>query len=148
MTGTAMQLGEGELRERARRRRFWTVIGGILAAGMVTGFVSGFFAGYNQVPPDQIWTSIPQGAAIGFVALALIAFNIGCWAFVRAIDEVELTDNLWGSTVGYYVYAMLFPTWWALNKAGVVAEPNHWLIFAISLAGGGLAYAWRKWRAR
>lgn len=148
MTETTMQLGEGERRERARRRRFWTVIGGILAAGMVTGFVSGFFAGYNQVPPDQIWTSMPQSLAIGFVAVALIAFNIGCWAFVRSIDEVELADNLWGSTVGYYVYAMLFPSWWALNNAGVVAEPDHWLIFAISLASGGVAYVWRKWRAR
>lgn len=148
MMGTAMQMGEGELRERARRRRFWTVIDGILAAGMITGFVSGFFAGYNEVPPDEVWTSVPPSVAIGFVAVALIAFNIGCWAFVRSIDEVELADNLWGSTVGYYVYAMLFPSWWALNKAAVVAEPNHWLIFAISLAGGGVAYLWRKWRAR
>jgi hypothetical protein len=143
-----MQLGEGELRERARRRRFWTVIGCIAAAGMLTGFVSGFFAGYNQVPPDQVWASVPDGLAIGFVAAALIAFNIGCWAFVRSIDEVELVDNLWGSTVGFYIYAMLFPAWWVLSEAGVVAEPKHWFIFAASLGAGGIAYLWRKWRAR
>jgi hypothetical protein len=143
-----MQLGEGERRERARRRRFWTVIGGLLAAGMLTGFVYGFFAAHNQVPPDQIWTSMPQGVAIGFVAVALIAFNIGCWAFVRSIDEVELTDNLWGSTVAYYIYAMMFPAWWALAKAGITPAPNHWAIFFIALGAGSVAYCWRKWRAR
>ena len=148
MTGTAMQMGEGEFRERARRRRFWMVIGGIAAAGMITGFVSGVLAAYNQVPPDQVWASIPDGIAIGFVAVALIAFNIGCWAFVRAIDEVELVDNLWGSTIGFFVYAMLFPAWWVLGEAGVVGEPNHWFIFAASLGAGGIAYLWRKWRAR
>ena len=148
MMGTAMQLGEGELRERARRRRFWTVIGFIAAAGVITGFVSGALAGYNQVPPDQLWSVVPDGVAIGFVVAALIAFNIGCWAFVRSIDEVELVDNLWASTVGFYVYAMLFPAWWVLHEASVMAEPNHWLIFAASLAGGGIAYLWRKWRAR
>ena len=148
MMGTAMQMGEGELRERARRRRFWTVIGGIAGIGLITGFVSGFFAGFNQVPPDQAWASMPDGLAIGLVAAALIAFNIGCWAFVRSIDEVELADNLWASTIGYYAYCMLFPAWWALNKAGVMAEPNHWSIFAASLAAGALSYFSRKWRAR
>jgi hypothetical protein len=148
MMGTAMQMGEGERRERARRRRFWAVIAGLAGAGLASGFVAGFLAGYNKVPPDQVWTAIPDGIAIGLVAAGLIVFNLGCWAFVRAIDEVELADNLWASTIGYYAYAMLFPAWWALNAAGVVAAPNHWIIFAVSLASGGLGYLWRKWRAR
>ena len=148
MMGVAMQLGEGERLESRRRRQFWTVIGAIMAAGAATGFVTGFVAGHKEVPADQVWAAMPDGLAIAIVALALIAFNIGCWAFARAIDEVELADNLWGSTAGYYVYVMLFPAWWALGKAGVTSDPNHWLIFFAALAGGGIAYLWRKWRAR
>ena len=56
------------------------------------------------------------------MALSLAAFAYGTWRFVKVIDEVELVDNLWGSTAGYYVYAALFPMWWALAKGGVVAE--------------------------
>ena len=148
MMGVAMQLGEGERLESTRRRKFWKVVGGIMAAGAVTGFIAGFMAGHRDIPVDQVWAAMPEGLAVAIVIGSLIAFNVGCWLFVKSIDEVELADNLWASTAGYYVYAMLFPAWWALGKAGVTPEPDHWIIFAVSLAGGGVAYLWRKWRAR
>lgn len=147
MMGDAMQLGEGERLETSRRRKFWRALGGIMIVGMIVGGAAGFFAATEGVPPDQAWTMMPDWLAVAIIGAGLIAFNIGCWAFMRSIDEVELADNLWASTVSYYVYAMLFPTWWALAKAGVTTEPNHWLIFAISLGSGMGFYLWRKVRA-
>lgn len=145
--GVAM-LGEGERLESRRRRKFWTVLGGILVAGMLTGLVSGYVAADSGVSTEQAWALMPDGLVIAIVGFGLIAFNIGCWLFMRSIDEVELSDNLWGSTFGFYIYAMLFPSWWALGKAGVAPEPKDWVIFFIALAGGCAAYLWRKWRAR
>lgn len=146
--GAGMQLGEGERMEAMRRRRFWTVLGAIMVLGMLCGIAAGYVTAHEGVPIDQAWAVMPDGLAVAVVAAALVAFNLGCWAFVRAIDEVELADNLWASTVGYYVYAMLFPAWWALAQAGVTQGPNHWLIFTASLGAGLAYYFWRKWRAR
>ncbi|QIK96244.1 hypothetical protein G7076_07095 [Sphingomonas sp. HDW15A] len=67
---------------------------------------------------------------------------------MKTIDEVELADNLWGSTVSYYAYAVLFPSWWVLGRADITPEPNHWIIFFVSLAAGMAVYGYRKWRAR
>jgi hypothetical protein len=146
MTEAVMKPGEGERLLAARRRKFWTVIGGILAVGLVAGFVSGFVAGYNKLDANFL-ASLPAALKFGAVGLLVAAFSYGCWRFVKVIDEVELADNLWASTVGFYVYSVLFPAWWALWKMGAAPEPNDWLIFAIALVGGGLAYLWRKWRA-
>ena len=145
--GAAMEMGEGERLELARRRKFWFVVGVIAGVGAVAGFVSGFAAGYGGVPLDEVWTTMPDALVVSLVGAALIVFTIGCWAFTRAIDEVELADNLWGSTAAYYIYATMFPAWWALSRAGITGEPNHWLIFFAALAGGGATYLWRKWRA-
>ena len=145
--GEAMEMGEGERLEQARRRKFWFVVGVIAGAGAVAGFISGFAAGYGKVPLDEVWTTMPDALVISLVGATLIVFTIGCWAFARSIDEVELADNLWGSTAAYYIYATMFPAWWALSKAGIVSEPNHWLIFFAALGAGGATYLWRKWRA-
>ena len=65
-------------------------------------------------------------------------------------DEVELNDNLWASFVAYGIYALLFPTWWVLGKAGMAGEPNDWAIYLVVLTavsnllrGGHLATAAR-----
>lgn len=83
-----------------------------------------------------------------FVAIAamIAAFSYGCWSFARAVDELEIADNLWGSTASYYFYAVTFPAWWALWKLEAVSEPQHWVIFFGTLAAGGAVYLWRKWR--
>ena len=148
MMGEVMSNSEGERLEQERRRKFWRVVGLIFVSGMVFGGVMGFVGAHNEIPFDEAFTAMPDAAVIAFVVLGMAAFTWGCWAFMRAIDEVELVDNLWGSTAGYYAYAMLFPAWWVLGQADIVAPPNHWAIFFLSLAAGGVVYLYRKWRAR
>lgn len=146
--GVVMDKGEGERLEQGRRRKFWTVIGLLLGAGAVTGFFAGYAGAHQDLSPDGMLRAIPAGAVIAFLAIAIAAFSYGCWAFLKAIDEVELADNLWGSTASYYAYAVLFPSWWLLGQAEITPMPNHWAIFFISLAAGLAAYGYRKWRAR
>ena len=142
-----MQLGDGERLHAERRKRFWWTLGLIAAASMPLGFAAGHIAASERTDLGGLWRALPDGLAISVVVGGLVLFSIACWYFIKAIDEVELLDNLWGSTAAYYVYATLFPAWWALAAAGIVGEPNGWVIYALALAGGGLLYAWRKWRA-
>lgn len=140
--------GKGERAEAGRRKLFWTALGVIMIGGAVTGLLIGISAAHHDIKPDAIWTDMPQPIAVALIAAALVAFVYGCWRFFKAIDEVELVDNLWASTAAYYAYATLFPLWWVLAKIGVLPEPNDWAIYLIALGGGGAIYVWRKWRAR
>lgn len=147
--GKAMnEIGEGERQAAQRRRTFWISIGVLMASGALVGFSIGTTAAHRDIAMADIWASLPRPLAVAIVAFALATFFYGTWRFTKAIDEVELADNLWGSTASYYVYATLFPTWWALSKIDVVPEPNDWAIFLAALGGGGAIYLWRKWRAR
>ena len=143
-----MQLGEGERLHGERRKRFWWTLGLIAAASMPLGFAVGYVSASEETDLGGLWRTMPDGLVVAVVIGGIVLFSIACRHFIKAIDEVELLDNLWGSTAAYYIYATLFPAWWALSEAKVVAAPNHWLIYALALGGGGLLYAWRKWRAR
>jgi hypothetical protein len=147
MMGVAMEMGEGERLEAARRKRFWNTLGWTTLTAMPIGIGTGFVAGHDRTDLGAFWRAIPDSVAVAVVAVAVLSFSYGTWKLTEAIDEVELVDNLWGSTAAYYIYAVLFPSWWALAEAGVVSAPNHWIIFLAALAGGGVAYFWRKWRA-
>ena len=140
--------GEGERLEARRRRLFWISVGILVAAGAILGFFTGATAAIKGLAYDEIWSAIPAPLAVGLIALFVAAFFYGCWRFYKAIDEVELVDNLWASTASYYLYAVLFPVWWVLGKAGILPEPHDWAIYLAALVGGMLIYGWRKWRAR
>lgn len=148
MMGGPMTDGEGERLERTRRRKFWSVLGWVFVAGLVAGGVFGFVEGHHGAEFGDSLRAAPDAVVIAMLAAAIAAFTYGCWVFARAIDEVELADNLWGSTASYYAYAILFPAWWVLSKAQIAPPPDHWLIFFVSLGAGLAVYFWRKWRAR
>lgn len=141
-----MERGEGERLLADRRRRFWGWIIGLAAAGGVSGFVAGFVMGHEDAGLEAV-TSLPDATKFAIVALLIAIFSYGTWRFAREIDEVEMADNLWGSTAGYYAYAVLFPAWWLLWKMEALREPNGWAIFWVAFVAAGAVYLWRKWQA-
>jgi len=140
--------GEGERMEIRRRRRFWWTVAPVFASAATLGAFIGANGVRRGLSFDQVWSSLSVPVVAGLVARALLIFAYGTWRFVKVIDEVELVDNLWSSTASYYLYAMLFPAWWALAQANILPRPHDWAIYFSALAGGGLVYVWRKWRAR
>ena len=78
------------------------------------------------------------------MVLVAIGVAYGSWRFFTSVDEVEIADNLWGSLVGFYLYAILFPSWWALHKLGQVPEPNDWAILFASMFTALAVYGYRK----
>ena len=143
--GAIMERGEGERLHAARRRKFWILIGGLAGIGAVAGFGTGFVED-NLIRGGQVDPGLATAVSIGIVVVAILA-AWASWRFFATVDEVELADNLWGSLIGFYAYAFLFPAWWALWKIGRAPEPDDWLIFGAAMVTAVLAYLVRKWRA-
>ena len=145
MAGIIMGAGEGERLHAARRRRFWLILGGLALIGAIGGFVGGFVTGFSDAGGPA---NSPEFAYLGAAGVALTAVLMiyGSWKFFVGVDEVELADNLWGSLIGFYAYAILLPAWWALAKLNLVREPNHWVIYGASLGIARAAYLYRTWR--
>ena len=141
-----MTHGEGERLHAARRRRFWLLIGALGLIGFLGGIVSGFVMAHEEAGPGGSPTALSLAAA-AVVLVALLA-AIGSWRFFVSVDEVEVADNLWGSLIGFYAYALLLPSWWALHQLERAPEPDHWAIYAISMLVALGAYAFRKWQSR
>lgn len=143
----AVMAGEGERLLAARRRRFWGWVIGLMLAGGIAGFIAGALTSDEHSGMETL-ISLPTAVKFAIVAALIAAFALGCWHFIREVDEVEIADNLWGSTAGYYAYAILLPSWWLLWKMEAVGEPSHWAIFIAAGIASLAVYLWRKWRAR
>ena len=138
-------MSEGERLHSERRKRFWRILGGLAVLGFITGVVGQFALSISESGEADWPAWAPVAGTIGVVLVA-VAVAYCSWRFFLSVDEVEVADNLWGSLIGFYVYAILFPAWWALNKLGQVAAPNHWAIFAASMFSALAVYAYRKVR--
>lgn len=133
---------EGEILHARHRARFWKLIGALGLVGIVGGIVGGYVRSHEGA--DTVGT----GIGVAGVALAVALMVYGTWKFFRTVDEVEVVDNLWASLIGFYVYAIMLPAWWALDKLGVAPEPNHWAIYATTITIAGFAYFYRKFASR
>ena len=142
-----MEPGEGERLYAERRKRFWMILGGLALVGMVCGFVAGFVSGYADARGLTVEPLYETVGSVGVVLMAILTAFLS-WRFFVSVDELEVADNLWGSLIGFYVYAILFPAWWALNQLNHAPEPDDWVIFGASVVTATAAYAYRKWRAR
>ena len=117
------EMGVGERAERARRRKFWWLVGGVIGgsaiAGMVTGFVGAHRAASGQSP-----VAVEPVLAYAVAAALIAAFSFGSWLFFRGVDEVEVADNLWSSMAGFYAYAVLLPAWALPSEPGRPWRPG------------------------
>lgn len=139
--------GEGERLYAERRKRFWKLIGALLLVGLAGGLAAGFISGFADSRGLIVEPLYNQVAAAGVVLLAILAAYFS-WRFFVSVDELEVADNLWGSLIGFYAYAIALPSWSALHKLGKAPEPDHWLIYIFAMLVALAAYAVRKWQAR
>ncbi|WP_395623703.1 hypothetical protein [Sphingomonas daechungensis] len=142
-----METGEGERLHSQQRKRFWSILAALAGVGLVAGFASGFAAGFFDAG-GGVGSPIVLFVGAAGVALFVVAVVYGSWSFFVNADEVEVSDNLWASLIGFYFYAIAFPAWWCLSKIRVVGEPNDWVIYAATIVIATGAYAFRKWQSR
>jgi hypothetical protein len=142
-----MTAGEGERLEKERHKRFWRLVFLLAGIGGAAGFVFGFIHGAADATGQPVSGTARTLAALCLV-VATIAGGYFSWRFFASADEVEVTDNLWASLIGFYVYGLGFPTWWALSWLKIVPEPNGWILYAVVTLSAAAAYVVRKWRQR
>lgn len=142
-----MTAGEGERLEAQRRKKFWGLVFALAGVGAIAGFVFGFIHGAADATGEPISETARTIAAIALVVAAL-GGGYFSWRFFTTVDEVEVTDNLWASLIGFYVYGFAFPTWWALSWLKAAPEPVDWIIYAVVMLSATAAYGVRKWRLR
>ncbi|MGI9377823.1 MAG: hypothetical protein ACR2PC_17310 [Tsuneonella suprasediminis] len=140
MTDTNSAGLSGEERLKNRRRAYWKYIGRAMGIAFVAGTVGGVLAILAVKGVVPAWVLYPLTGA------ALIAFAWFSYDYFRRIDELDLLDNLWATTVGFYVYFALEICWLLFNRAGLTPPPDDIAVLGISMLALVLTYGWRKLR--
>ena len=65
-------------------------------------------SGFADASGQEMDPLFRLAGAGGVIIAALLAIYFS-WRFFVSVDEVEVADNLWGSLIGFYAYAMLLP---------------------------------------
>lgn len=137
-------LGPGELAARARSRRLAWTIGICGVAGLAIGFTLARVEGKGGLFDGG---TIPAWSALLFSAAMLGAMAWGTWRFHGAMDELEQRDNLMASALALNFYMGGYPIWFILWKGGLVPEPQHMILFVLTLLATALAKGWYKLRS-
>jgi hypothetical protein len=142
------QVGPGEARSMARRRRYFTYVafGGLV--GGIAGFATGFFdqGDGNLFAGDWELLRLPPALALVIAGLLLAGFlALPIYSF-RLIDDYQREQGLIGYSGGYLGVMAGFPTWAALHGGGFVPAPHAFGIFAIGFVSMCVSYLYARWR--
>lgn len=132
----------GEARLKAKRNAFFRYFGLAMLAGFIGGMMSGVAAGMVE---EGI---LPIGVLIALWGVTVALFVWFCGDYFRRVDELDLLDNLWASTIGLYGYVVVFGSWYLFHQVGIAPAPDQIAIMLATLAITTAAYVARKlgWR--
>ena len=142
MTATNDNTVSGEQRLKARRSSFVRYLAIVMAASLAMGFATG-----------RIEKLIQSGALAPWVMIVVITLLVAFFAwfavdYFKRVDELDMQDNLWSSLIAFYFFLVAAPTWLFLHEAGLVPQPDLWVIWAVTVAFSLAVYGARKlgWR--
>ncbi len=147
MVSSMTEGGIGERKLRDNRKRFHRLVWLGLGMGLVIGLVAGIVTGYTRAAQRAGDTGL-EWLAWPVLIAAFAAFIWYTRHYFRKIDELDLLDNLWASTVGLYAFVMAYPAWALLHEIGQAGAPQITPLWWGSMAAAGVAYGWRKLRHR
>lgn len=132
----------GEARLKAKRNAFFRYFGLAMLAGFIGGMMSGVAAAMVE---EGI---LPIGVLIALWGVTVALFVWFCRDYFRRVDELDLLDNLWASTIGLYGYVVVFGSWYLFHQVGIAPAPDQIAIMLATLAITTAAYVARKlgWR--
>lgn len=132
----------GEARLKAKRSAFFRYF----ALTLIAGFIAGMFSGVAAAMVED--GALPIGVLIALWGVSMVGFVWFCRDYFRRIDELDLLDNLWSSTIGLYTYLAVFGTWYLFSSVGLATEPDQIVVMFTTLAVTLAAYIARKlgWR--
>ena len=128
----------GETRHTTRRRSFFRYLIVAIVVSLLAGMASG--AGAAMVESG----TLPPAALYFALALLVAAMIWFTRDYFRRIDELDLLDNLWASTIGLYFYIIAYALWFIVADAELVGEPHSFGLFIATLGVTLGAYLLRK----
>lgn len=140
--GMAGAPGEGERALQARKRK---VVGSVILL-MLGGAVVGFATSVGSGGASLLTAPMAPWLAIAATVVLLITLSWGSWRFFQVVDEVELRDNYIASTFGLYAYISVYFSWSLLWRGQLLPEPQHFVLFCITMVFTLIAYLWMKFR--
>jgi hypothetical protein len=149
MTGTTMDgfdARTGEAAERARKRRFWMIVGGCFAAGLPIGFFSAFLEEGDT--SGFLTGTLPPWFAVIAAIVTVVAIVGGSVLLYQRIDELDRRDNLLANSMGATVMFAIYPAWYLLWKGRILGEPRHEVLFGLTFGIVMLTYLFLKLRNR
>ena len=147
MVDVVAERGSGEQKLRESRRRSRRLVWTGLAIGLVAGLVGGIVVGYSRAAQDAGHVGVGW-LAWPVLAVTLAVFSWYTWTYFRQVDELDLLDNLWASTVGLYAFVIAYPGWQLLHMLDQAPPPDTQTLWWSALAAAAAAYCWRKLRHR
>ena len=131
-----------QTRFKARRMRLarYVLFGFLVAValGMGTGFV-------GTMVTDGAMPAAMLGGIWTLVLAASIWFSRD---YFRKVDELDLLDNLWASTIALYAFFGAAATWFVFHDAGLAPSPSYEAFGIFTFTILLMAYGARKlgWR--
>jgi hypothetical protein len=138
-----LDLGPGEQRERAVRRRRRLVFGALFTVSGLAGFYVGFNEAEALFNGGTAWS--PELSLI-LTALFFVAMIGGSVLIKDSMDEVERQASYKAVAFAGAAYIMVYPVWFLLWKGGFVGEPVHWVLFALFWLSLALSSLWYRFR--
>lgn len=132
----------GTRADRARRRRFWILLGTVIAIGVALDAMLLPVIGKAPLGASPLPAAVAVGAAITLLAL----LYGGVWMYLRVADEVERQDNLIGFAAGYLFNIGAFVLWYLLALGGLTGRPEAFPLFVSTAGAGLLGYGFMKAR--
>lgn len=131
--------GEHKLRAQERRRATPLVVLLLLgfALGLAIGFSSARDGQLPALPPAVVWIGV------GLIAAAAGTLTL---VWLRRVDEVEVTDQLWSGFFALQVFAIGAPCWELLAAAGAAPPVNRHAVYVGTFVVTTLVYLWRRFR--
>ncbi len=129
--------GERKLRAQEVRRATPQVL--LVVLGLVAG-IGLALSEENwlpQLPPTLAWL----GAAL--LAAAVVGLN-AIW--IRRVDEVEISDQLWSSFVGLQAFILTATCWELLAATGAAPPVHRYGLYLATFSATCAAYFWRRLR--
>ncbi len=132
----------GEARLKARRLRFARYVGLAMLAGFAGGIATG------QIGALVVSGAVSVSVLVALWAALLIAALWFTRDYFRRIDELDVLDNLWSSTIALYAFFAAAASWYVFHDLGIAAPPRFEVLAIFTFAMQIIAYAARKlgWR--
>ncbi|MCL4673652.1 MAG: hypothetical protein KJZ64_12120 [Sphingomonadaceae bacterium] len=132
----------GEARLKARYKAFIRH----LALAALIGIAAGALSGVTLARVED--GALPKSVFIGLWSFMVALFVWFTRDYFRRIDEVDLIDNLWASTIGLYGYIAAFCSWFMFHRIGLTPPPGQLTILLTTVIIATIAYFVRKVRQR